>query len=204
RMASVVSSTLPARRRLIRVVRPTNSLTRGYARTHPEIMTGATIQISQHSGSPQSLFALVAGIIVVVVALILRSFPSQRHRPMISDRDHRLDVDSSTVTHHSPDRPPRVLILDTLSRVAVETNDLGPFENDVFIILEGRSPDASDCRLLIPQDSSGTEPLLRYLFALPGFDADLWTSAMASTSGHVYEVWTSLPSPRHTPISNPA
>jgi|GEM_PF-6403109 hypothetical protein len=167
-------------------------------------MTGATIQISQHSGSPQSLFALVAVIVVVVVALVLRSLPSQRHRPTISDRDHRLDVDSSTVTHHSPDRPPQVLILDTLSRVAVETNDIGPFENDVFIILEGRSPDASDCRLLIPQDSSGIEPLLGHLFDLPGFDDDLWTSAMASTSGQVYEVWTSLPSPRHNPLTNPA
>jgi hypothetical protein len=167
-------------------------------------MTGAINQIDQYSGSPHSLFALVAVIVVVVGALVLRSLPSQRDCPMISDRDHRLEIDASTVTHHSPDRPPQVLVLVTLSRVAVETNDLGPFEHDVFIILEGRSADNSDCRLLIPKDSSGAERLLGYLFDLPGFDADLWTSAMASTSGHVFEVWASQPGPRHTPLSNPA
>lgn len=100
-------------------------------------MTGTTLQNSQHIGSPQSLFAVVAVSVVVVIALILRCLPSQRHRPLISDRDHRLEVDSESVTHYSPDKPPQVLILDTLSRVAVETNDLGPFENDVFIVLEG-------------------------------------------------------------------
>lgn len=170
-------------------------------------MTGATIQISENSGSLQSLNALVIGIVVVVVAVvagILRSLPSQRHRQVISDRDHRLDVDSDTVTHHSPDRPPQVLVLNTLSRVAVETNDIGPFENDVFIILEGRSPDASDCRLFIPRGSSGTVPLFSYLFDLPGFDTNLWRSAIASTSGQVYDIWTVLPGPSHTLLSDPA
>jgi hypothetical protein len=157
-------------------------------------MTDATLQIGQNGGSLQSLFALMAVVAVVVIAMILRNLPSQRRCSMISDRDHRLTVDSDTVTHHSPDKPPQVLLLETLFRVAVETNDLGPFENQVFIILEGRSIDSNNGRLLIPQGSSGIESLLDRLLELPGFDADLWASAIASASGRIEEVWTSPPS----------
>jgi hypothetical protein len=78
------------------------------------------------------MFALAAGLVIVVLALRAFSTIGQRHRPIIKDRDHRLEIDVTTVIHHSPDTPSQASIIDTLYRVAAETNNLGPFENDIF------------------------------------------------------------------------
>ncbi|MEW4455918.1 hypothetical protein AB1L30_24835 [Bremerella sp. JC817] len=72
-----------------------------------------------------------------------------------------------------------------LVRVAIETNDRGPFEEDVFFVLE-----TDDNRVAIPQSFSGTDGLISYLGDhLPGFDFGPMIAAMASADNQEFVCW---------------
>ena len=79
------------------------------------------------------------------------------------------------------------LPLDRLSRVAIETNDGGPFVADVWWLLFDREG-ALACGF--PQGATGEGGVLDALTALPGFDHEAMIAAMGSTDNAMFEVWT--------------
>lgn len=78
-----------------------------------------------------------------------------------------------------------------LQLAGVETNALGPFLEDVYLILEGPR-----YRFYIPQGARGTKELIRRLLALPGFDGEAFASAMASTDDKRFICWRRQDQPR--------
>jgi hypothetical protein len=66
----------------------------------------------------------------------------------------------------------------------VETNDAGPFVEDVFFYLEG-----PEFGFYVPQAAEGTDELVRRLIRLPGFDSDTFGAAMCSTTNDRFTCW---------------
>ena len=167
-------------------------------------LVGDALHSIQSGLSPQGIFGLVAAGFVVLLAFWLRSHSIDRGDQTFDDADHVIAIHGHTL-HYTPPGGAASCTLDLhfLTRVAVETNDLGPFECDLFIILEGQTADGKESRLLLPEGCSGMEHLHEYLFSLPGFRHELWTAAMASTSGQIFDVWISPESHNPDP-TNPA
>ena len=73
-----------------------------------------------------------------------------------------------------------------LSRVAIETNDSGPWGADVWWLLF----DAEDrVACAFPLGATGEKAALDYLAALPGFDHSEMAKAMACTDNALFPVW---------------
>jgi hypothetical protein len=71
-----------------------------------------------------------------------------------------------------------------LRLVGVETNDAGPFIEDVYFYLEGPV-----FAFYIPQRAEGTDELTRRFAALPGFDNRAFAAAMCSTGNEKFVCW---------------
>ncbi len=138
---------------------------------------------------PPYLPVLVVGL-VIALALMLRFLGRARHPVMISENDHLVTLADDIITHHRPGSPPESISLAALDRVVIETNDLGPFENDLFFILQAGPAPGTTGRCYIPQGTPGMEEVLEHLYALPGFDTALYIAAMGSTSGQLFQVWS--------------
>src|SRR5262245_54348946 len=65
---------------------------------------------------------------------------------------------------------------DEIDRVVIRTNDKGPFDDDVFFVLETARES-----LVIPQPAQGADGLLRALQQLPGFDNETVIESMGCT-----------------------
>jgi hypothetical protein len=73
---------------------------------------------------------------------------------------------------------------DEIVRVVLRTSDKGPFEDDVFFVVEtARDP------LVIPQPAHGFDDLLRALQQLPGFDNQAVIEAMGCTDNREFVCW---------------
>jgi hypothetical protein len=72
-----------------------------------------------------------------------------------------------------------------LRLVAVETNDGGPFVEDVYFYLEG-----SAYGFYIPQAAEGVHELVGRLAVLPSFDGDAFGAAMCCTDNARFICWT--------------
>ena len=71
--------------------------------------------------------------------------------------------------------------VDDIQRVAVRTTDQGPFDEDVFFMLE-----ANNNTFLIPQGAEGTTQLLERLQQLPGFDNEALINSMCCMDNKVF------------------
>lgn len=89
-----------------------------------------------------------------------------------------------------PDGIAASIELSDLSRVLVATNDSGPWNYDVWFVLEG-----SRSSLEFPLETHGREEVLNLLKQLPGFEL----RGMNSTSNARFECW---PNPRTEPFSS--
>ena len=73
---------------------------------------------------------------------------------------------------------------DEISRVLIRTTDKGPFDDDVFFVLE-----TTRGSLVIPQPARGCAELLRELQKLPGFDNNRVIAAMGCTDNREFLCW---------------
>ncbi len=73
---------------------------------------------------------------------------------------------------------------DDIQRIVIRTTDLGPFDADVFFVIE-----AAGLRFVIPQDAAGTDELLERLQRLPGFDNQAVIDSMVSTGNKDFLCW---------------
>ena len=71
-----------------------------------------------------------------------------------------------------------------LTRVSIRTTDKGPFDEDVFIVLE-----TSACSWWVPQSADGAAELLFRLQQLDGFNSELVIEAMSCTDNHEFICW---------------
>ena len=71
-----------------------------------------------------------------------------------------------------------------LREVWIRTTNLGPFGDDMFIVLVGAG---GEC--VIPSESQGVEGLVERLTELPGFDEEAYTEAIRSTDNARFCVW---------------
>lgn len=76
---------------------------------------------------------------------------------------------------------------DDIQRVAVRTTNQGPFDEDVFFMLE-----ANNNTFLIPQGAEGTTQLLERLQQLPGFDNEALINSMCCMDNKVFLCWERL------------
>jgi len=101
--------------------------------------------------------------------------PSSRMRVEITDE--------AVVVHRPPGRTESVKWSD-LHAVQIETNDLGPFEDDVFWILVGKK---GGC--VVPLGIDGETNLVSCLQALDGFDNEMMIKAMQSHDNQRFVCW---------------
>jgi hypothetical protein len=81
---------------------------------------------------------------------------------------------------------PLQMTIGDLAAVVIETNDSGPWGDDVFWHLLGR---AEGSALSIPQSAEDFSPLLARLQSLPGFDSGAVIEAMGSTALNAFLCW---------------
>ena len=97
-----------------------------------------------------------------------------------------VELDEGVLRCTWPEKEPTEINLDNLARVALATTDAGPYNCDVFWILE----DANGTHITVPKGATGEDDLVDYVLNLNGFDHMLMVMAMGSTSNKVYECWT--------------
>jgi hypothetical protein len=73
---------------------------------------------------------------------------------------------------------------DAIHRVIVRTTNAGPFDEDVFVVIE-----SSVGTFIIPQSAAGTDNLLSRLQALPGFDNETFIQSMSSAENNDFVCW---------------
>ncbi len=96
-----------------------------------------------------------------------------------------VELDDDVVRCTWPDKEPEEINLADLARVAIATTDAGPYQCDVFWILE----DTDGKNMTVPKGATGEDDLVNYVLNLDGFDYMLMVMAMGSTSNKVYECW---------------
>jgi hypothetical protein len=69
-------------------------------------------------------------------------------------------------------------------RVLIRTTDKGPFEDDVFFVVETTGES-----LVIPQPAQGCDEFLRALQQLPGFDNAAVIDAMGCADNREFPCW---------------
>ena len=74
--------------------------------------------------------------------------------------------------------------LAALDEVGILTTSGGPFQDDVFWVLN-----AGETRLLVPWNVDGASELLAALQDLPGFDHDAVIAASGSTEEAAFQAW---------------
>jgi len=95
-----------------------------------------------------------------------------------------VELSENAIICRSPNGLVETVTWDNLQAVILETNDLGPFAPDVFLLLIG---DKGDC--LIPAGATGEEELLERLQKLERFDNEAFIKAMTSTNKQRFLCW---------------
>jgi hypothetical protein len=73
---------------------------------------------------------------------------------------------------------------DDVQRVLIRTTDRGPFDDDVFLVME-----TSERRYVIPQTAVGAAQLLDRVQRLPGFDNEAVIESMGCTENSEFLCW---------------
>src|SRR5262249_27624095 len=84
-------------------------------------------------------------------------------------------VSDGEITNRRPGGETERIAVSDLREVSISTNDLGPFEADVWWHLAGPTP-TSGCRF--PMGATGETEVLKFVQRLPGFDNERFIQAM--------------------------
>lgn len=106
----------------------------------------------------------------------------RRRRP----QPPRLRVTPSDVALIEGDGAVTAIRWDELGAVVIETNDSGPWADDVIWHLYAADPAR---RLTVPQSTEGNRELLKALQQLPDFDNTAVLAAMGSTGLDAFLCW---------------
>ncbi len=104
--------------------------------------------------------------------------------PPPPEEQTRVVVDEEGIRCLRPDGSTHMVAWSDLQLVGVETNEAGPFIEDVYYYLEG-----TEYGFYIPQCAQGEKELVDRLLALPGFDCDAFSAAMCSTAAARFVCW---------------
>lgn len=115
-----------------------------------------------------------------------------KKRPRQLEPEHKwvVSVDDDLISVCDQSGLTKSVAKGDLSRVAIETNDSGPWGADVWWLL------FDGCDQLIcafPQGATGEGAVVEYVCALPAFDYAEMIRAMASTDNAVFGVWRKQP-----------
>ncbi len=91
-----------------------------------------------------------------------------------------VSCDRETLRLRKSPHPEIELSWSDLTEVSIETNDLGPFLDDVFAVLRFQD----DCYRI-----AEFRPALPFLLQLPGFDGEAFSRSMASTENASFHCW---------------
>lgn len=97
-----------------------------------------------------------------------------------------VQIDPARIRVTDPEGRATTLAKVDLSRVAIETNDSGPWGTDLWWLLFGTG-DQLTCTF--PGGATGEAAVLDYLTALSEFDHAQMVQAMGSTANAVFPLW---------------
>jgi hypothetical protein len=83
-----------------------------------------------------------------------------------------------------PDGTVESVAWDDLRLIEIRTTDVGPFLEDVFLVLH-----ATESGCVVPQEAEGFVKLVEYLQQWPGFDHKTLISAMTCTDNASFVCW---------------
>lgn len=98
----------------------------------------------------------------------------------------RVEFNNETILYFEKEdtEPSQIILWKDLNKISITTNSLGPFEPDVFWVLETKTQ-----KLEIPQGAIGEKELTNYLFGLPDFDYMVFLASMGCTSDMEFPCW---------------
>lgn len=145
------------------------------SRSQPSVLNAATLLF----------FAGIPGLLYALLGRFRWRKPEESADAAMSERDFLVTFDDEQVTVAVPGDEARSIEWDSLLRVAIETNDSGPWGADVWWLLE-----ASDHRIAYPGGATGDPDVLRqYSTRLPGFNDEKVIEAMGCTSNARFVCW---------------
>jgi hypothetical protein len=99
----------------------------------------------------------------------------------------RVDIDDTSITVAGPDGAVKRLPWADLASVTILTTDEGPFETDLYWLLQGRHRHHG---ILVPLGAAGEHELLKEMQRrLAGFDNMVVVEAMSSTGNAEFTAW---------------
>lgn len=105
----------------------------------------------------------------------------------MSERGRRAEiiVDDAGVRRELADGSRESISWDDLQRVGIRTIPDGPWEEDIFFLLEGTN--GTGCA--VPSGHPSADALMSKLQVLPGFDNELFVEAMTTTDDGLFICW---------------
>lgn len=97
-----------------------------------------------------------------------------------------LEMDETAIRCRFPGGTVQQMTWTELKAVVIETNDLGPFEEDVYFLLWS---DSKDNFCAIPQSADISQSLISKLQNFPEFDNEAVIKAMGCTSNRSFLCW---------------
>lgn len=83
-----------------------------------------------------------------------------------------------------PSKEPESIKWDAIIGIAIETNDRGPFVEDVYWLLASKEKVIS-----YPSEATGTEEMLKRLQEIPTFNNERLIEAMTCTDNQTFILW---------------
>lgn len=118
----------------------------------------------------------------------LKHWREKRHNDLMFEREVIVRFDEHSVSASYPNGETQRIRWEEVGRVAIETNDSGPWGADVWWILEGENH-----RVVYPQGATGDlEMLAEYEKRLLRFDDEAVIKAMGCTSNARFVCWESV------------
>lgn len=114
-------------------------------------------------------------------------FRAARPGPPPPEADWIVAMECGSIRVVDPDGGSLAVGKSELSRVAIETNDGGPWGADVWWLMFGAGG-VPACAF--PLGATGETEAVDYLTALPGFDHEEMVKAMSSTGNRLFAVWS--------------
>ncbi|MEQ8699674.1 MAG: hypothetical protein RLT05_24330 [Bauldia litoralis] len=95
-----------------------------------------------------------------------------------------VSVDEDRILFIRADDSEVAIAWSRLDAVSIQTTDTGPFQDDLFWLLESGGE-----RHRIPSETPGVDDLMRAVQKLPGFDNEAIIDASTSLEPRVFECW---------------
>jgi len=109
----------------------------------------------------------------------------ERREALLPERKFVVSFDESGIAAAYPTGEIAAIAWSEVQRVAIETNDSGPWGADFWWLLEGETR-----RCAYPQGATGEiEAMAAFPFRFPGFDHEAFGAANRSTSNARFLCW---------------